>query len=555
VRRVMREEPLVASRRPATIAQDSRRPRPRYPVRPVGEAQTAYLPRQDALIPPLPATRESVSETRLLGAVGVAPVEQGSAAESRALTQLAWLLPTLAAGVIGLIRISWPAAWADELATWGMVTTPWGRMFGVLKHTDATLGAYYVFMHLWVSLFHASDFQLRLPSVLAMTGAAGVTARIGTRLGSPRVGLLAGLLFAVFPTTSRYAQEARPYAMVVFAAALSSLALIHALERPRFRPLALYALTISLLGLLHAIALLLILAHGLVVLAVRRQAMLRWLVAAVLGALPALPILYLGTRQTDQVAWITAPSIGNIASYPNVLFGAATIAGMMLILGLFSASTRHPAVLYATWAIVPVIGLIAVSKVTPLWLPRYLQFTTPAWALLAATALGRLRLIRGVAILVLLAAIGLPAQLAARAPDGHLQATREAAAIVATNMRPGDGILYGSHDGGAGVYGTSNRVGRDLIAHYVPAERRPVDVLLVTPQRTGGRVQAVECADITKCLNNRQRVWVIRLGHQNDPLASMGGTKERAVRRLYYASQIWYPHGLTIALLLLKPTS
>jgi mannosyltransferase len=65
-------------------------------------------------------------------------------------------------------------------------------------------------MHLWVSLLGASDVMLRLPSVLAMAASAGLTARLGTRLASPRVGLLSGLLFAVLPTTSRYARRHVP---------------------------------------------------------------------------------------------------------------------------------------------------------------------------------------------------------------------------------------------------------------------------------------------------------------------------------------------------------
>ena len=206
----------------------------------------------------------------------VARADHSDAVRRRALTELAWFLPTLLMLSIGLIRVGWPALWADELATWGMVTVPWSQMWQVLHHADATLGAYYAIMHVWVSLLGASDVMMRLPSVLALAAAAGLTARLGTRLASPRVGLLSGLLFTVLPTTSRYAQEARPYALVVFAAVLCSLALVRVLDRPGIGRLLAYALATGLLGLLHAIALLLIPAHALVVLAVRRSVMPRW---------------------------------------------------------------------------------------------------------------------------------------------------------------------------------------------------------------------------------------------------------------------------------------
>ena len=495
-----------------------------------------------------------VSSIDMLAPPRVARADHSDAVRQRALTELAWLLPTLLMLSIGLIRVGWPALWADELATWGMVTVPWSQMWQVLHHTDATLGAYYAIMHVWVSLLGASDVMMRLPSVLAMAASAGLTARLGARLASPRVGLLSGLLFTVLPTTSRYAQEARPYALVVFAAVLCSLALVRLLDQPGIGRLLAYALAIGLLGLLHAIALLLIPAHALVVLAVRRSVMPRWLVAAGVGMLPALPALYLGSQQTAQVAWIGPPTSSSLAAYPATLLGSAVGAGMILALAMYAVSTRHPAVLYTSWAVVPAVCLFAASQLTALWLPRYLLFTTPAWALLAGTALGRTRLVRGAITLALVAAVGITAQASVRGPDGHLQATREAAALIAAQMKPGDAIVYSSHDSGAAVYGTSDRVGRDLVAHYIPADRRPADVLQVVPQRTSGRVAAVECTNVARCLPNVQRIWVLRLDHQSDPLQDLGGTKAAVVRSRYYVSRVWYPQGLTVALALLKPT-
>ena len=456
---------------------------------------------------------------------------------------------------VGLIRIGWPALWEDELATSGMASVSWSRMWQVLHHTDATLGAYYALMHLWVSLVGGSDVMLRLPSALAMAASAGLTARLGTRLASPRVGLLSGLVFAVLPTTSRYAQEARPYALVVFAAVLCSLALVRVLDQPGVGRLLAYALATALLGLLHAIALLLIPAHALVVLAVRRSVMPRWLLAAGAGMLPALPALYLGVHQTAQVAWVGPPTSSSLTAYPAVLLGSAVGAGMILALAMYAVSTRHPAVLYTSWAVVPAVGLFAASQLTALWLPRYLLFTTPAWALLAGTALGRSRLVRGITALALVAAVGVTAQMSVRKPDGHLQATREAAGLIAAQMKPRDAIVYSSHDSGATVYGTSDRVGRDLVAHYIPADRRPVDVLQVVPQRTSGRVTALECTNVARCLRNVQRIWVLRLGHQGDPLQDLGGTKGAVFRSRYYVSRVWYPQGLTVALAIAKPTS
>jgi mannosyltransferase len=525
-----------------------RPPDPKAPPQQFGDVETTLLPRQDDLTIPPPQSAESVSQTRLLGAVGVASIEEGSAARRRALAHLAWLLATVMAGTIELVRVTWPAASADELATWGMVTTPWDRMWGVLQHTDIVFWPYYSILHVWVSLFGASDFQMRLPSVLAMAAAAGLVARIGTRLGSPRIGLFSGLLFAALPTTSRYAQEARPFAMVVFAACLCSLALLRALERPRWRPLMVYALSIMLLGMLHNVALLLLTAHAAVVLFVRRQAILRWLLATIVGALPGLAILYLGHRQAEQISSIPSANLHGLA-YPEALVGASVVAGMLLMLAIFSLSVRHPAVLYTSWAILPMITLAVIARFTPLWLPQYLLFTLPAWCLLAGVALGRTRVVRGVIAVILIGVIGLGAQAAIRTPDGHSHATRDAAKLISANTQPDDGIVFAQTDAGGGW------VGRGLYHHYVPASRRPVDVLVVRPERTDGHFLAGECEDVAKCLGGRKRLWIVRLGRYSDPLQGLDGAKQGGIGHLYYSSQIWYPKGLTVALMVLKPTS
>ena len=139
-----------------------------------------------------------------------AAVQRHQDDRQRALAQLAWLLPTLVAGCLGLIRVGWPALWADKLATWGMVTVPWRQAWPVLQHTDATLGAYYAVMHVWVSVLGDSDVMLRLPSVLAIGGRRRADGSDGTRLATPRVGLLSGLVFAVLPAASRYSPGGAP---------------------------------------------------------------------------------------------------------------------------------------------------------------------------------------------------------------------------------------------------------------------------------------------------------------------------------------------------------
>jgi len=400
-----------------------------------------------------------------------------------ALARLAWLVPSLVTFALALVRLTWPGLWADELATWGMTTTRWGSMWSLLGSLDAAIGPYYALMHVFTSLFGASDLVLRLPSVVAMTAAVGIVAAIGNRLAGARVGVLAGLILAILPITSRYAQEARPYAISVFAVALSIFLLLRALERPSVGRYGAYAGAVALIGLVHVVALLILVAHAAMVFALRRRLPVAWLAAVGAALLPIAPLVYISLKQTQQVAWIPPATMGRLAAMPGDLFGPDILGGVLLVLALLAFSLKRPAVIFTAWAVLPTVLLFGVSQFSSLWLNRYLLFTLPAWALLAAWTLRRAPLVRGVIVVVATALIGLPLQLQERTSAGHSQATSALATTLAATEQPGDGIVYSLNEPG-GFW-----VGRDLVAHYVPADLRPRDVFLVRPphQRSRGR--------------------------------------------------------------------
>ncbi|MEV4832329.1 glycosyltransferase family 39 protein [Micromonospora sp. NPDC049257] len=182
---------------------------------------------------------------------------------------LVWAVPLLVTLAAGCYRISQAQPWRDELATWSAATRGVGDVFRLTRTVDAATGAYYLLVHGWTGVFGDSVAALRLPSVLAMAGAAGFTAVLGRRLFGARAGLVAGLLFAVLPGTSRYAQEARPYALVTFFAVLATVLLARALDGPGWQRWSCYAAAVAGLGLAHLLALGLLAAHAVVVLTAR----------------------------------------------------------------------------------------------------------------------------------------------------------------------------------------------------------------------------------------------------------------------------------------------
>ena len=130
-------------------------------------------------------------------------------------------------GVWGLARDS--SMGNDEVATRWAALLSLHQLARLLRHVDAVHGLYYLLMHGWMAV-GTSPAVMRIPSVISMVVAVALTVIIGRRLtGSGWAGLFAGLIVALTPAISYYAQTARSYALVFACVLGSTLALLHAL--------------------------------------------------------------------------------------------------------------------------------------------------------------------------------------------------------------------------------------------------------------------------------------------------------------------------------------
>ncbi|MFE7870980.1 glycosyltransferase family 39 protein [Micromonospora humida] len=393
---------------------------------------------------------------------------------------LVWAVPLLVTLVAGGWGISRAQPWRDELATWSAATRPVGDLFRLAGTVDATTGAYYLVVHGWTGVFGDSVAALRLPSVLAMAGAAGLTAVLGRRLFGAPAGLLAGLLFAVLPGTSRYAQEARPYALVTLLAVLATVLLVGALDRPGRLRWAGYAAAVAGLGLAHLLALSLLAGHAVAVLTfaawgpsttgvtrppttgTTRPAAAdrppgagepgdgRWWGRRLLGWVPAVsvavvvlvPLLVTAQRQrSHQLDWVAPARLADLAALPGALAHSGVVGGVLVgLAALGAAHSGRRALLPGLCALLPVLLVFVAGLAVPLWVPRYLFFTVPFACLLAGAALAgpappaareltrrawprpARALIRpvgaGLAVVALAALLGLPDQAAVRHSHG-----------------------------------------------------------------------------------------------------------------------------------------
>lgn len=476
---------------------------------------------------------------------------------------LLFAVPAALTVVLGRVDIGVRQLWNDEHATWYAATLPWHALFHLLDHIDRVLTLYYVLMHAWVAAVGDDPTMLRMPSVAAMACAAGWTALIGRRLLGSQAGLVAGVTFAILPATSRYAQEARPYALAVAAATLATLLLLVALDHPRWPFWLAYAASVVLTGFFHIVAVGVVPAHGLLVWyryqkSGRDVRLWKSLGALALIAAMVMPLAYAGSDQSSAIDWIRADRSA-VVELPVRLFGsypvAAAIAGAALMAAATLPFVRRRQVVTAllVWAIAPPVLTYVTFPLLHLFLYRYLLFTLPAWALLAAGGLdGISRLVfrrawpqalLAAVALPTLALLVLPAHQAARTPIVPGEPDyRAAAQTIAQGQRSDDGIVFAG----------TKRPPRMGIAYEMRDQARPADVLVASTSAELGSFGVTECPVTLTCLDHRKRIWLVSTSFSNDPWSDMPKEKASALRRVFTVARAQQLQRIQVYLLVRK---
>ena len=241
-------------------------------------------------------------------------------------------------GIWGLARDS--SMGNDEVATRWAALLSLRDLAHLLNTVDAVHGLYYLIMHVWVAV-GSSPAVLRIPSVLAMVAAVALTAILVRRLtGSGWAALFAGLIMALTPVITFYAQTARSYAMVVTCVLAATLALLHALDGEvtgaagpvLARRWVLYGVLVTLGGYLNELSLLVLAAHGVTVLLARydRRVLRHWVAAAVAAAVLVLPLVIISIRENRAVHWITRPGLVDLRILFQDYFGVTAAAGILV---------------------------------------------------------------------------------------------------------------------------------------------------------------------------------------------------------------------------------
>lgn len=325
----------------------------------------------------------------------------------------------LSAG-LGAYHMAGRSLWLDESYTWLISAQSTAGVRALAGGQGGHLLAYYLLVHWLISLFGASVWILRLPSLVAGAATVPLVYLLTCRLGANRLaGVLAAGLFAVSAPLVYYQQDARDYAVVVLLAVATTLALVVAVQSARASVLVAWAVLSALACYTHAEATLLVAAQ-LLALPFTPRLRILWRPLAVLVALAALasipPLAFAAGHAGTQSAFLQLPTGADVrevaaflasgAGTPAPVTGAdyallgvtaalwATALGFLVadVITWGRSNRTFSYALALSWLISPSLLALIVSEVSrPVFLDRYLIVSLPAAAVTAAMVLVRVR--------------------------------------------------------------------------------------------------------------------------------------------------------------------
>jgi mannosyltransferase len=365
---------------------------------------------------------------------------------------------TILGALLRLHYLGAESLWFDESASVAIAHLDWRNLWKVVSLAEANMVLYYGLLHVWLS-FGESEFVVRSLSVLAGVLTVPLIYAIGKRMFGTRVGLVSAVLLATNVFHIKYSQEARGYSLVVLLAALSSLFFIRAMENGSRHDWIGYVLTSTLAVYAHFFGVLVLGAQwiSIVLLRPRDVPWRKLLISVSVIGIFLLPLaVFVLTKDTGQVAWISKPRIYDIYGLLDSLAGGGRPLGLAyFIFGSVALLVALRAWVHSgasfdnwrygfllSWLFVPILTVFAISFVKPMFVNRFLIVCLPALLLLVAIGVCQIRerwlFAGGLAVLLLLSVHKI-----------HWSGTqlekedwRGATTYVLSDASPKDGVLF-----------------------------------------------------------------------------------------------------------------
>jgi mannosyltransferase len=372
------------------------------------------------------------------------------------------LLIGIAAAVISGVGAGNPSFWYDEAATISGATRTLPELARLIHNSDAAHPFYYLLMHGWFNLVPRNEFWARVPSCVAVGLAASGLVVLARLMSTRAIAICAGIIFAILPRATAAGIEARPYGLTCLAAVWLTVVLVIAVQRARASIWLVYAVLLTLSVLLNIYLMLMAVVHvfGLLLLRAGRRQYGAWLIAVCATCGMLAPYLVFMNRQSSQLNWIAPLSDSTIVDvlvnqYFEYSIAFAASAGLLLTVSALVPQIRQRCrsipgsdrllLLSAGWSVIPTTVLLAVSALSqPLYVDRYLTFTSPAVALvLAICAVGIGQNRNSIALIITVFAVAaIPNYVRQRGDYAKTGMDYSAVAdLIAMQSSPGDCLL------------------------------------------------------------------------------------------------------------------
>lgn len=272
---------------------------------------------------------------------------------------------------------------------------------------DANPPLYYLLLHFWMLVFGHSEFAIRTLSFIFFLGTIYLMGQFLMNFLkiSAKWTLAYIAFFAINPLLHYYAFEGRMYSMFAFFSVLS----FYFLYKKDYRG---YAIA-SILGLYtHYFMAFVIIAQAVFILfekKYRTKHLLKMFTAMILSFLPWLAIVILSRPPVGGGFWVPKPTAETVLNLPGNIFTGyenllgytyrfiplisaffylfSLAAGYQLLKSKRRLSLKHISqdpllMMLLLWVIVPLMMIIGISFVKPVYLPRYTIFITIGFLLL-----------------------------------------------------------------------------------------------------------------------------------------------------------------------------
>lgn len=323
------------------------------------------------------------------------------------------MMPVLVAAVAMLIRL-WrvgESLWSDELFTLRVVQL---SLAEIIAYPEQTPPLHHVLLHGWIQIAGISEPALRLPSVLAGAGAAGLAVVVARRWLDDGAAALAGLLVAAHPGLVLMGQEARAYAFVALFGTVSWWLWLKLMDGARWPVAVGYVATTVALLYTHLYGFFFVAGQGIAWLLIRPKTFAFGRALAIAAApvvlfAPWARILAGRVAYVSSDFWINSPTLNDMVITMRGFAGATFLlvlhAGLWGVVALHGTRAARGAFVKSTvpWSFAPAIIPYALSFAVPLYRPRYaIPAATGYLMLVAWGANGLSRDLRRICVGVLL---------------------------------------------------------------------------------------------------------------------------------------------------------